>query len=71
MLKVGKLYKDNVANFLIVLKILELTDRNDYKAIIVKSDEGSKVGQYGIIDKSYEGDFVPYQQKVRRLKWWK
>ena len=68
MLKVGRLYEDVVVDYFIIIKILELTDRNDYKAIIVKSDEGSKVGQYGIIDKSYEYAFVPYQQKVRRLE---
>lgn len=71
MLKEGKLYRDNVAKDLIVLKIKNVMPDGNYEAKIVKSYRENLSRRRGILDKCFEDDFVLYKQRVRRLKWWK
>jgi len=70
MLKVGRLYKDTVVDYFIVIKILNM-GKCGFECEIVLSDKENQLGEKYVFDRSYEEDFVLYNPnpKVRRLKW--
>ena len=70
MLKVGKLYKNVVVDYFVVIRILE-TNNDGFELEIVLSDKESQIGKKHILSKRYEKDFVLYNPnpKVRRLEW--
>ena len=70
MLKVGKLYKDVVVDYFVVIRILDIGNCG-FECEIVLSDKEDQLGEKHLFHKSYEEDFVPYNPnpKVRRLEW--